>query len=325
MKKIMLVTVALAVIFCFAACNKNKGDVYEPPMTEVISFEDGVTAIFEIITEENGEVATDEEGETKYVPYVPPVTEKGGVLVTDAAGSTIPSRPSTTVNQAANDSGNVKVDTDIGEIEEPTLSNSETKKPDSTAKPDETTKPGTSTTKPATTTKPVSTAKPSETKPGQTTAAPENKPTSAPVTQPAENEPVTEELDGTLSSAKAMKLYEIMDGVENPFDDDLAEADFHAASTSIDTYIANVEAAVKEIKEDKALYQFVGNQQLTLWLNNMYEARERYQVFMTMVKQEEGKTDKNPLYYQAYTDFQEAYRESLEAYYFILFAAEDRI
>ena len=49
MKKIMLVAVALAVIFCFAACNK-KGDIYEPPMTEVISFEDGVTAIFEIIT-----------------------------------------------------------------------------------------------------------------------------------------------------------------------------------------------------------------------------------------------------------------------------------
>ena len=26
MKKIMLVAAALAVIFCFAACNKNKGD-----------------------------------------------------------------------------------------------------------------------------------------------------------------------------------------------------------------------------------------------------------------------------------------------------------
>ncbi len=320
MKKIMLVAAALAVIFCFAACNKNKGDVYEPPMTEVISFEDGVTAIFEIVTEENGEVATDEEGETKYIPYVPPVTEKGGVLVTDAAGSTIPSRPNTTANDAAVDSGNVNVDTDIGEIEEPTLSNGETKKPESTAKPDATTKPGTSTTKPAATTKPVSTAKP-----GQTTAAPENKPTSAQTTKPVENEPVTEKLDGTLSSAKAMKLYEIMDGVENPFDEDLAKADFHAAATSIDTYITNVESAVKAIKEDKALYEFVGNQQLSLWLNNMYEARERYQVFMTMVKQEEGKTDKNPLYYKAYTDFQEAYIQSLEAYYFILFAAEDRI
>lgn len=310
MKKIMLVAAAFAVIFCFAACNKNKGDVYEPPMTEVISFEDGVTAIFEVITEENGEVATDAEGETKYVPYIPPVTEKGGVLVTDAAGSTIPSRPSTTVNNAA-DSGNVNVDTDIGELDEP----------ENTAKPESTAKPGTPTTKPAATTKPTATTKPSD----KTTAAPENKPTSAPVTKPADNEPVTEELDGTLTSAKAMKLYQIMDGVENPFDEDLAEADFHAASKSIDTYIENIEAAVKAIKEDKALYEFVGNQQLTLWLNNMYEARERYQVFMTMVKQEEGKADKNPLYYKAYTDFQEAYRESLEAYYFILFAAEDRI
>lgn len=315
MKKIMLVAAAFAVIFCFAACNKNKGDVYEPPMTEVISFEDGVTAIFEVITEENGEVVTDEEGETKYVPYIPPVTEKGGVLVTDAAGSTIPSRPNTTANQATNDSGNVNVDTDVGELDEP----------ENTAKPESTAKPGTPTTKPAATTKPTATTKPSATKPGQTTAAPENKPTSAPVTKPADNEPVTEELDGTLTSAKAMKLYQIMDGVENPFDEDLAEADFHAASKSIDTYIENIEAAVKAIKEDKALYQFVGNQQLTLWLNNMYEARERYQVFMTMVKQEEGKAEKNPLYYKAYTDFQESYRNSLESYYFILFAAEDRI
>ncbi len=317
MKKIMLVAAAFAVIFCFAACNKNKGDIYEPPMTEVISFEDGVTAIFEVVTEENGEVVTDEEGETKYVPYIPPVTEKGGVLVTDAAGSTIPSRPNTTANQATNNSGNVNVDTDTGELDEP----------ENTAKPESTTKvsDGTPTTKPAATTKPTATTKPSATKPGQTTAAPENKPTSAPVTKPADNEPVTEELDGTLTSAKAMKLYQIMDGVENPFDEDLAEADFYAASKSIDTYIENIEAAVKAIKEDKALYQFVGNQQLTLWLNNMYEARERFQVFMTMVKQEEGKTEKNPLYYKAYTDFQEAYRNSLESYYFILFAAEDRI
>ena len=311
MKKIMLVAVALAVIFCFAACNK-KGEVYEPPMTEVISFEDGVTAIFEVITEENGEVATDAEGETKYVPYVPPVTEKGGVLVTDAAGSTIPSRPDTTVNNAAVGKTEVNVDTDIGEIEEPTLSGGETQKPATT-------------TKPVATTKPTATTKPSATKPGQTTAAPENKPTSAPVTKPADNETVTEKIDGTLTSAKAMKLYQIMDGVENPFDDDLSDADFYAASKSIDTYIENIEAAVKEIKADKALYEFVGNQQLTLWLNNMYEARERFQVFMTMVKQEEGKAEKNPLYYKAYTDFQEAYVDSLEAYYFILFAAEDRI
>ena len=44
-----------------------------------------------------------------------------------------------------------------------------------------------------------------------------------------------------------------------------------------------------------------------------------------MVKQEEGKAEKNPLYYKAYTDFQESYKDSLEAYYFILFAAEDRV
>lgn len=319
MKKIMLVAAAFAVIFCFAACNKNKGQKYEPPMTEVITFEDGVTAVFEIVTEENGEIATDEEGETKYIPYVPPVTDKGGYLVTDAAGSTIPDRPETTVNNTANGSGNTNIDTDIGELDE-------TAKPDEgTAKPDEGTAKPESTAKPGETTKPQSTTKPSTTKPSTTKAPSGN--TTKPATQttkPAETEAVTKPIDGTLSSAKAQKLVDIMESVENPFDDDLAEADFHAAAISIDTYIANIESAVKTIKEDKALYEFVGNQQLTIWLNNMYEARERYRVFMTMVKQEEGKTDKNPLYYKAYTDFQESYRNSLEAYYFILFAAEDR-
>ena len=81
MKKLIPVAVLLAVLFCFAACSK-KGEVYEPPMTEVITFEDGLTAIFEVVTEENGEVATDAEGETKYIPYIPPVTEEGGYLVT---------------------------------------------------------------------------------------------------------------------------------------------------------------------------------------------------------------------------------------------------
>ena len=300
MKKLIPVVLLLAVLFCFAACSK-KGDIYEPPMTEVITFEDGLTAIFEVVTEENGEVATDAEGETKYIPYIPPVTEEGGYLVTDAQGSTIPDRPTTT---KPNKPDATNIDTEIGELDEPTNSNGQTQKPEKTTKPPQSSKP-IQTTKPSqqNTTKPAGTTKPSSTN------APEQ---------------TTHELDGALTPAKAQKLVKIMESVENPFDEDLADADFYAAEKSLDTYIKNIEAAITEIKADKALYQFVGNEQLNLWINNMREAKERYSVFMTMVKQEEGKKDKNPLYYKAYTDFQEAYRDSLEAYYFILFAAEDR-
>ena len=66
MKKIMIVLVAFTVIFCFAACNKNKnkGEIYVPPQTEVVTFENGETVIYEVVTEANGEAATDAEGET---------------------------------------------------------------------------------------------------------------------------------------------------------------------------------------------------------------------------------------------------------------------
>jgi len=319
MKRLAIVIAAFAVIFCFAACNKEERTLYKEPKTTVIDVGGGETAVFEIVTDKNGEVVTDEEGETKYVPYVPPVTDKEGYLVTDSAGSTVPSLPAQTTNPSSG-SSKPNIDTDVGEFDEPTKPG-ETAKPESTTKPGETAKPE-STTKPGTTAKPESTTKPSATKPSGGTTT---KPSTPPVTKPAVTEPVTEPIDGTISSAKAQKLVGIMEGVENPFDEDLANADFYAAEKSIDTYIANVETAVEAIRSDAMLYQFVGNQQLTVWLDNMYEARDRYQVFMAMVKQEEGKTEKNPLYYKAYTDFQEAYTISLEAYYFILFAAQDRI
>lgn len=316
MKKLIAVALLFAVIFCFAACSKNKGkgEIYVPPQTEVITFEDGLTAVFEVVTEENGEVATDAEGETKYIPYIPPVTEEGGYLVTDTQGSTIPDLPTQPgKNTAAGNNGEINVDTEIGEFDEPTLDSGKTEKPEKTTKAP--TQQTTAKPQQGTTAKPSTNNTTAPAKPDGTTTKPSDTPTT---------EPVTEELDGTLTPAKAQKLVDLMEGVENPFDEDLAEADFHAAEKSIEVYIANIEAAIKEIKSDKALYQFVGNTQLDLWINNMYEAKDRYQKFMTLVEHEEGKTEKNPLYYKAYTDFQDAYRDSLEAYYFILFAAQDR-
>ncbi len=312
MKKITIVAALFAVIFCFAACNKNKGEVYVPPVTEIVTFEDGLTAVFEVVTEANGEVATDAEGETMYIPYIPPVTEKGGYLVTDAEGETILSRPSATADSAK--PTDKVIENDIGELDDETQKGETkpTQKPDTdkTTKPESTTKKNDSTVL-----EPVKTTKPEKTtakQPEKTTALPNyDEPTSA--------------LDGELTSAKAKKLVSIMEGVENPFEEDLVDGDFYGAEKSIDEYIKNIEAAVNEIKADKALYQFVGNEPLDKWLNSMKEGKDYYAIFMTMYRQEEGKTEKNPLFYKAYTDFQNYYRASLESYYFILFAAKDRM
>lgn len=315
MKKITAIVLIFAVIFCFAACSK-KGEKYEPPVTEVVEFEDGVTAVYEVVTEENGEVATDEEGETKYIPYVPPVTQKDGYLVTDAKGSTIPSVPTSAASKATT-SAKVNVDTDIEDIDEPTKGNGTTQKPaGTTAKPGETAnqgaavKPGDTTAKPGdTTAKPADTTKPTNT----------TKPTQAPTT----TEPATKEIDGALSKEKAQKLVDMLENLENPFDEDLSAADFYAAQESLDTYIANVNTAITAIKADKALYEFVGNEPLENWAKHMAETKDMYTKFMTMVKHEEGKKEKNPLYYQAYTEFQDSYIKALEVYYHILNAAQN--
>lgn len=308
MKKITAIVLIFAVIFCFAACSK-KGEIYEPPVTEVVEFENGVTAVYEVVTEENGEVATDAEGETKYIPYVPPVTQKGGYLVTDAKGSTIPSVP-TSDSAKETTSAKINIDTDIEDLDEPTKPGDTTKKPaGTTAKPGETTNRGVAVNPGDTTAKPADTTA----KPADTTTKPA-----------ATTEPATTALDGALTQAKAQKLADMLEGIENPFDEDLAKADFYAAQESLDTYIATVNGVIAEIKADKALYEFVGNESLENWGKYMAETKDAYAKFMTMVKHEEGKKEKNPLYYQAYTDFQASYTKALEIYYHILFAAQDK-
>lgn len=302
MKKITAIVLIFAVIFCFAACSK-KGEKYEPPVTEVVEFEDGVTAVYEVVTEENGEVATDEEGETKYIPYVPPVTQKDGYLVTDAKGSTIPSVPTSAALKATT-SAKVNVDTDIEDIDEPTKGNGTTQKPaGTTASQGVEVKPGDTTAKPADTTKPTNTTKPTQ--------------------APATTEPATKEIEGALSKEKAQKLVDMLETLENPFDEDLSAADFYAAQESLDTYIANVNTAITAIKADKALYEFVGNEPLENWAKHMEETKNMYKQFMTMVKHAEETKEKSPLYYKAYTEFQDSYIKALEVYYHILNAAQD--
>ena len=117
----------------------------------------------------------------------------------------------------------------------------------------------------------------------------------------------------------------MLEGLENQFDEDLSNADFYAAEASLEIYITDVENIITQIKADKALYEFVGNTRLNNWLNYLKETKTNYGKFMTMVEHEAGKTEKNPLYYQAYTDFQKSYTGALEIYYFILFAAQEKV
>lgn len=315
MKKIMIVLVAFAVIFCFAACNKNKnkGEIYVPPQTEVITFENGETVIYEVVTEANGEAATDAEGETKYIPYIPPVTEKDGYLVTDAAGSTVPSLPgSTTASDSAKPTDKV-IDSDSGNFENIT-----------TVKSDET-KPGENSTTAASENKP---SNETTTQQGGSALVPEKTTVKAPekttVNVPDPEAP-TQAIDGELSAAKAKKLISIVKGVENPFEECLVEGDFYGAETAIDDYIKNIETAVNEIKADKALYQFVGNEQLDKWLGSMIEAKDYYAIFMTMVRQEDKTGERNPLFFKSYTDFQNYYKASLDSYFFIIESAQEKI
>lgn len=224
--------------------------------------------------------------------------------MTDANGSTIPSVPTSAASKATT-SAKVNVDTDIEDIDEPTKGNSTTQKPaGTTASQGVEVKPGDTTAKPADTTKPTNTTKPTQ--------------------APATTEPATKEIDGSLSKEKAQKLVDMLEALENPFDEDLSNADFYAAQESLDTYIANVNTAITEIKADKTLYQFVGNESLDNWAKYMAETKDMYTKFMTMVKHEEGNKEKNPLYYQAYTDFQDSYIKALEVYYHILNAAQSK-
>lgn len=315
MKKIMIVLVAFAVIFCFAACNKSKdkGAIYTPPQTEIVTFENGETVIYEVVTEANGEAATDEEGETKYIPYIPPVTEEGGYLVTDAAGSTVPSLPgSTTAADSAKPTDKV-IDSDHGSFEGITTTNTEeTKLNENGTTSQGESKPSSETT----------------TQQGDSVLVPEKTTVKAPEKTTAkvpDIEAPTQAIDGELTPAKAQKLISIVKGVENPFEDCLVEGDFYGAETAIDEYIKNIENAVNEIKADKALYQFVGNEQLDKWLGSMVEAKDYYAIFMTMVRQEDKTGERNPLFFKAYTDFQDYYKASLESYFFIIESAQEKI
>lgn len=287
MKKGLCILLVFAVIFCLAACGKNnKGEIYTPPHTEIITFEDGESAIYEVMTDDKGKPVTDDEGITELIPYDPPVTEKGGIIVTTPEGETI-KQSQTTQAQSAN------VDYDIIDLETTTA---DTNKP---------------TNKGETTTKEETTTKPAETTTGGALVTPDkdNEPTT--IKDIPEGE--TYALTGTLSKEDAQLLVGILN-IPNPFDEALSDGDFYLAEEKLPDYLSSIENAVKRIKANKKLYQYVGNQNLQMWYDYMVEAADRYAVFMGIVRGTEGEKP-GKAFFATYEDFQNYYRFSLQIYY----------
>ena len=61
MKKAIALVLFAAAVFSLAACGK-KGERYVEPPTEVINFDNCAQVVYEVVTEENGEPKSDEEG-----------------------------------------------------------------------------------------------------------------------------------------------------------------------------------------------------------------------------------------------------------------------
>lgn len=301
MKKGLCILLVFAVIFCLAACGKNgnKGEIYTPPQTEVITFEDGESAVYEVITDAEGEPVTNDEGQTELVPYDPPVTEDGGYIVTTPEGETI-KQSQTTVAQS------VVVDQDIVDLD--------TTAPSSTSANETATKADTTTNKEETTTKPAETTSSN----GGALQTPNTD--KEPTTLKEIPEGETYALNGTLSKEDARRLASILN-ISNPFDAALATGDFYLAEEKLPDYLRSIENAVKSIKADKKLYEYVGNKNLQLWYDYMVEAADRYAVFMGIVRGTEGEKP-GKAFYATYEDFQNYYRYSLQVYYHMLNGAE---
>lgn len=341
MKKTICILLTCAMLFAFAACSKKQGELYVEPPTEVITFADGETAVYEVVTDAAGEAVTDENGENEVVPYDPPVTEKGGYLVTDPEGSTIKQSATTVALTAA-------VENDDFDFEE--VVNGTTAKADSAATTAKTDAAGSSdktTAKPEENKTSVSSSGNSPLTPGEeitTAKAPsvttteKNTAVSVPSTQKETTtkndsgavkettvadlpEGETGDFGTDISKADAQKLYDILD-FENTFDAALCEADYYTAEKELEIYMANIENAVAQIKADKDLYQYVGNENLNLWLGYMNQAKEKYAIFMGIYRGVEHDDEYPKAFYSTYEDFQNSYRSSLKVYYSMLTGAQ---
>lgn len=300
MKKGLCILLVFAVIFCLAACGKNnKGELYTPPHTEVITFEDGESAVYEVVTDDKGEPVTDKDGITELAPYDPPVTEDGGYIVTTPEGETIKQSQTTASQSVAVDHNLIDLGTTAALHHENTTADRETatKKEDTATKPKETT----------TASNGGALVTPDKT---ETTAVPDIP------------EGVTYPLNGELSKEDAQKLFGIL-SITNNFDKALSDGDYHKAEEMLPGYLEDIENAIAQIKADKTLYQYVGNKNLQLWYDYMVEAADRYAIFMGVLRGIESNNGViTKAFYTTYEDFQDYYRFSLQVFYHMRLGAE---
>lgn len=290
MKKGLCILLVFAAIFTFAACNKeNKGEIYVAPQTEVITFENGETAIYEVMTDDSGKPVTDEEGETELIPYDPPVTEKGGYIVTTPEGETI-KQSQTTVAPS------VEVDHELIDFDKTTAPKGEETTTKNTTMPDETTAASN----------------------GGALVSPGKDETTTLKDIP---EGVTHALNGELSKQDAQKLVSIL-SINNTFDSALADGDYFKAEEQLSIYMDNIDEAIAKIKADKKLYKYVGDENLKLWHDYMVEGADRYAVFMGVARGVEDEATKPKAFFSTYEDFQNYYRFSLQVYYHMKLGAE---
>ncbi len=298
MKKFICIGLTFAMLFAFAACTK-KGDKYVEPPTDVVTFENGNTAVYEVVTDAKGEAVTDEKGETQVVPYDPPVTEKGGYLVTSPEGSTIKQSQTTQAPTAVVENDIIDFDSTTASGKPSTTAKGETTKPDATKEPATTVSGG------------INIDKPEKTET-----------TTKNFINPTYPEAQTKPLGDKLSTDDAITLVSIL-SIDNTFDEALCIPDYYKAEKELKIYIESIEEAIAKIKANKKLYKYAGDDNLKLWLDYMVAAQDDYAVFMGMVRGTEGVEDKPSTYYTAYETFQNTYRQSLKVLYFMKSSAEE--
>ena len=302
MKKAIALILFAATVFALAACAKKKGERYEEPPTEVITFGNGSRMIYEVVTDPDGEPETDAEGKKVYRLYDPPLTEKGGYLVTDAEGSTIKRSAATDAAVSiATDIGSAALDSGAEAAVPATDANGQTAAPQTDAEGRTIFSSGS----------------------GKTNKNPNN--SGEGTTIPQLEHAVTVAAVGTLSRGKAEALLNILDGIENPFDEDLAEDRFFEAKDSILVYIANVQQAQKQIMADPEICEFVTKANLEYWNGYLIQAQRKYDEFIAILGAQTPGEKAGSSVYTSYVAFQTEYRKAREVYYHIYEAAESYV
>ncbi len=295
MKRAIALVLFAATVFTLAACAK-KGERYVEPPTEVFTFDNGGRAVYEVVTDQDGEPQTDEEGMKVYRPYDPPLTEKGGYLVTDAEGSTIKSSADIDASVSVNIGGDTGVIDDV-----PTNAEGQTGAQQPANAEGQTDAEG----------------RTIDLNSGgkQTTARNET-------TVPQLEHASTVAYNGTISQGKANKLLRLLDGIENPFEDDLVEGRYEEAKESIKVYIANIHAVQKQIQADPEMYAFVTKSNIEYWNYYLTQMERKYGEFAAIVGALKPDEKPGSSVYTSYVAFQDEYRKEIEVYYSIYDAAK---